>query len=165
MATQVINKTATYLTFKLGQEDYAIDVLKVKEILEVTRITKVPKTPNFMKGVINLRGNVVPVVDMHLKFGIEKTEQTVDTCIIVLEVTIDKETVVLGALADTVQEVVNIEPENIEATPHVGTHLNTEFILGIGKMDEQFVIILNIDKIFSEEEITVVKSAAHTEGV
>jgi purine-binding chemotaxis protein CheW len=106
-----------------------------------------------MRGVINLRGSVVPVIDMRLKFGMTETERTVNTCIIVVEVTMDGETVVLGSLADSVQEVIEMEPDSIEEAPHIGTHLNTEFIKGMGKHDGRFVMILDIDKIFSEQEL------------
>jgi purine-binding chemotaxis protein CheW len=153
MSVTDINETVQYLTFKLSDEVFALDVAKVREILEITTITKVPQTPDFMRGVINLRGSVVPVIDMRLKFGMSSTEQTVNTCIIVVEVQMDDEVIVLGALADSVQEVVEMEPEQIEAAPHIGTRLNTEFIKGMGKHDGRFIIILDIDKVFSGAEI------------
>lgn len=149
-----INETVQYLTFKLSDEVFALDVAKVREILEITNITKVPQTPDFMRGVINLRGSVVPVIDMRLKFGMSETEQTVNTCIIVAEVNMDGDTTVLGALADSVQEVVEMEPESIEAAPHIGTKLNTDFIKGMGKLDSRFVMILDIDKVFSSDELS-----------
>jgi purine-binding chemotaxis protein CheW len=142
-----------YLTFKLADEIFALDVAKVREILELTTITKVPQTPDFMRGVINLRGSVVPVVDMRLKFGMSMTGQTVNTCIIVVEVNLDGDSIVLGALADSVQEVVEMEPENIEPPPQIGTKLNTDFIRGMGKIDDDFVMILDIDRIFSSAEV------------
>jgi purine-binding chemotaxis protein CheW len=145
--------TTQYLTFNLGDEVFAVDVGKVREILEITNITKVPQTPEFMRGVINLRGSVVPVIDMRLKFGMSETERTVNTCIVVVEVKMDGETTVLGALADSVQEVIDMEPEQIEAAPHIGTHLNTDFIKGMGKHDGRFVMILDIDRIFSSDEL------------
>jgi purine-binding chemotaxis protein CheW len=159
MSTEVLNKIATYLTFNLMQEVYALDVLKVKEVLEVTKITKVPKTPRFMRGVINLRGSVVPVVDLKYKFGMGDTQETVHTCIIVMEVIIDNEIKVIGALADAVKEVINLEPEQIEPSPYLGTKLSIEFIKGVGKIGEEFVIILDIDKIFSEDEFEAVSSS------
>lgn len=154
MSVAGITETVQYLTFKLADEVFALDVAKVREILEITNITKVPQTPDFMRGVINLRGSVVPVIDMRLKFGMSETEQTVNTCIIVVEITMDGDTTVLGALADSVQEVVEMEPENIEAAPHIGTNLNTDFIRGMGKVDGRFVMILDIDKVFSSDELT-----------
>ncbi len=152
-----INETRQYLTFKLSDEMFGVDVAQVREILDYIKITKVPQTPDFMCGVINLRGSVVPVVDMNLKFSMAKTERTVNTCIVVVEVNIDGDTTVLGALVDSVQEVFEIEPENIEPAPRIGTKLKTEFIKGMGKHNERFIIILDIDKIFSSEELLSVK--------
>jgi purine-binding chemotaxis protein CheW len=137
----------------LGEEVFAVDVARVREILELTTITQVPQVPPYMRGVINLRGSVVPVIDMRLKFGMSETERTVNTCIIVVEVQMEVETIVLGALADNVQEVIELESSLIEPAPHIGTHLNTEFIKGMGKHDERFVMILDIDKVFSSEEL------------
>ena len=153
MSVAGITETVQYLTFKLSDEVFALDVAKVREILEITNITKVPQTPDFMRGVINLRGSVVPVIDMRLKFGMSATEQTVNTCIIVVEINMEGDTVVLGALADSVQEVVEMEPESIESAPHIGTKLNTDFIKGMGKVDERFVMILDIDRVFSSDEL------------
>ena len=153
MGVASITESIQYLTFKLADEIFALDVAKVREILEVTTITKVPQTPDFMRGVINLRGSVVPVVDMRLKFGMSMTEQTVNTCIIVVEINLDGDSLVLGALADSVQEVVEMEAESIEPAPHIGTKLNTDFIRGMGKVDDHFVMILDIDKIFSSAEL------------
>ena len=157
MSVAGITETTQYLTFKLGDEVFALDVAKVREILEITQITKVPQTPDFMRGVINLRGSVVPVIDMRLKFGMSPTEQTVNTCIIVVEVQLEGDVVILGALADSVQEVVELDPEVIEAAPHIGTRLNTDFIRGMGKHDSHFVIILDIDRVFSSDEIARVQ--------
>ena len=109
MSVAEIAVTTQYLTFKLGEEVYAVDIAKVREVLDFTTVTKVPRTPEFMRGVINLRGSVVPVVDLRLKFGMSRTENTVNTCIIILEVRVDSETTVLGALADSVQEVIDLE--------------------------------------------------------
>jgi len=152
-----ILETTQYLTFKLEDEVFALDISKVREVLDFTTITKVPRTPNFMRGVINLRGSVVPVVDMRLKFGLTKTEKTVNTCIIIVEIALDGDTTVLGALADSVQEVIELEPGQIEAAPKIGTRLRTEFIRGMGKRDEHFIIILDIDKVFSADELSLVQ--------
>ena len=157
MSVAGINETVQYLTFKLADEIFALDVAKVREILEITTITKVPRTPDFMCGVINLRGSVVPVIDMRLKFGMSATERTVNTCIIVVEVQMEDEVIVLGALADSVQEVVEMEPEQIEAAPHIGTQLNTDFIKGMGKHDGHFIMILDIDRVFTTEELSSVQ--------
>ena len=163
MAVSTITEAVQYLTFKLADEIFALDVAKVREILEFTSITKVPQTPEFMRGVINLRGSVVPVVDLRLKFGMEPTEQTINTCIIVVEVTLEGDNTVLGALADSVQEVVEMEPDQIEPAPHIGTRLNTDFIKGMGKHDENFIMILDIDRVFSEQEMAAVQDAGGAE--
>ena len=149
-----------YLTFTLEGEQYAVEVNKVKEVLEYTEVTKVPRTQEFMRGVINLRGSVVPVVDLRLKFDMGKTEQTIDTSIVVLEVEIDDDTVTIGALADSVQEVIGLNDSQIEPAPSIGTKIDNRFIRGIGKLSEQFIIILDIDRIFRDEEIAAV--AEHT---
>ena len=153
MSVAAITETRQYLTFKLDEEIFAVDVAKVREILEFTTITKVPQTPGFMRGVINLRGSVVPVMDMRLKFGMPETEKTVNTCIIVVEVNHEGETIIIGALADSVQEVFELEPEQVEPAPRIGTKLNTDFILGMGKHDGQFIMILDIDCTFTSEDI------------
>ena len=148
-----------YLTFTLADEVFSVDVARVREILEITNITKVPQVPDFMRGVINLRGCVVPVIDLRQKFGMQETAQTVNTCIIVVEVQMDGENIVLGALADSVQEVIEMEPSQIEAAPHIGTHLNTEFLRGMGKHNEGFVMILDIDKVFSCLDLSAMQGA------
>jgi purine-binding chemotaxis protein CheW len=158
MSVTGITETRQYLTFNLGEESFAIDVAHVREILEFTTVTKVPRTPEFMRGVINLRGSVVPVMDMRLKFGLVKTEKTVNTCIIVVEVAVDEETTVLGALVDSVQEVFELEANQIEPSPKMGTGLRTEFIKGIGKRDDRFVIILDVDKLFSVDELEIAET-------
>lgn len=159
MSVAGITETTQYLTFKLEDEVFALDISKVREVLDFTTVTKVPRTPEFMRGVINLRGSVVPVVDMRLKFGMPITEKTVNTCIIIVEIDLDGETAVLGALADSVQEVLDLEPEQIEPPPRIGTKLRTEFIKGMGKRDEHFIIILDIDKVFSVDELALVQES------
>jgi purine-binding chemotaxis protein CheW len=160
MSITAITETTQYLTFKLAEEIFALDVAKVREILEFSTVTKVPQTPEFMRGVINLRGSVVPVIDLRLKFGMTATEQSVNTCIIVAEVDMDDETILLGALADSVQEVNEMEPGQIEAAPHIGTRLNTDFIKGMGKQDGNFIMILDIDKVFGTDELAMIAEAA-----
>ncbi|UFS68783.1 chemotaxis protein CheW [Geomonas sp. RF6] len=156
MAVETIAVTTQFLTFKLEDELFALDIGKVREVLDFTTITKVPQTPEYMRGVINLRGSVVPVVDMRLKFGMTGAEKTVNTCIIIVEVELDGETVVMGAMADAVQEVLDLEPDQVEPPPRIGTKLNTDFIRGMGKHGEDFIIILDIDKVFSAEELACV---------
>lgn len=157
MSVETVTDVTQYLTFTLADEVFSVDVARVREILEMPSITKVPQVPEFMRGVINLRGCVVPVIDLRLKFGMPATAQTVNTCIIVVEVAMDGESIVLGSMADSVQEVIEMEPSQIEAAPHIGTHLKTEFLKGMGKHNEKFVMILDIDKVFSGEELAAVQ--------
>ena len=152
MAVETITEITQYLTFKLEDELFALDIGKVREVLDFTSITKVPQTPDYMRGVINLRGSVVPVVDLRLKFGMGLAEKTVNTCVIIVEVDLEGEKVVMGAMADAVQEVLDLEPDQIEPPPRIGTKLNTDFIKGMGKHAEQFIIILDIDKVFSTDD-------------
>lgn len=147
-----------YLTFTLDGEQYAIGVAKVREVLEHTKITKLPRTAEFMKGIINLRGAGVPVIDLRLKFGLQETPITKDTSIIVMEVESQDGLVVVGALADAVHEVVEIEEKAVEPAPRFGTRLSAEFIKGVGKREELFIIILDIDRIFNAEEISVLSA-------
>lgn len=162
MADEGSNQTNQYLTFRLGEEIFALEIGKVREVLDFSAVTKVPQTPPFMRGVINLRGSVVPVMDMNLKFGRPDTEKTVNTCIIIAEVTVDGENTIVGALADSVQEVLDMEPGQIEPAPKIGTKLNTEFIKGMGKADDTFIMILDIDKVFSVEEMGQIGTSSQT---
>ena len=159
MSIPSITEIRQYLTFQLEDEIFGLDVSHVREILEFTAVTKVPGTPDYMRGVINLRGSVVPVLDMRLKFGLTQTERTVNTCVVVVEASFEKENMVIGALVDSVQEVFELEANQIEPAPKIGTHLRTEFIKGMGKRDETFIIILDIDKVFSLEEFAGVVEA------
>ena len=157
MASAATLETMQYLTFRLAEEVFALDIAQVREVLDYTQITKVPRMPEFMRGVINLRGSVVPVVDLRLKFGMSATERTVNTCIIIAEVAIEGERTLLGALADSVQEVIDLEAGQIEPPPRLGTSIRAEFIRGMGKRDENFVIILDVDKVFSSDEMALVQ--------
>src|SRR5579863_9255456 len=157
MSVTEITTTRQYLTFKLGEEVFATDVAQVREVLDFTTITKIPRTPDFMSGVINLRGNVVPVVDLRLCFEMSKTEKTVNTCIVVVEVQLDGESTVIGALADSVEEVIDLEPDQIQPAPKIGTQIRTDFIKGMGKRDSQFIMILDIDRVFSAEELAAIR--------
>lgn len=159
MSVAEITETRQYLTFKLGQEVFAIEVAKVREVLDLTTITTIPRTPEFMAGVINLRGSVVPVVDLRLCFEMTKTESTRNTCIVVVEVLLDGESTVIGALADSVEEVIDLEPEQIQPAPKIGTQIRTDFIKGMGKRESGFLMILDIDRVFSAEEIAVARGA------
>ena len=159
MSIATITETTQYLTFKLADEVFAVDVAKVREILDYTPATKVPGTPSFMRGVINVRGNVVPVVDMRMKFGLSETEQTVDTCIVVMEIIVEEDKTILGALVDSVQEVFELEAAQIEPPPRIGTRWRTDFIRGIGKRANELIIILDTDKVFSINELGMIQNA------
>jgi len=158
MSVQGITQTSQYLTFKLDNEIYAMDITTVREVLDITQITKVPQMPDFMCGVINLRGSVVPVVDLRLKFGLEKAASVREACIVIIEIILDDEETVLGILVDSVQEVISLEPEQIDPPPRIGTRLKTQFIKGMGKKDKEFIIILETAKVFSAEELAVVQT-------
>jgi purine-binding chemotaxis protein CheW len=162
MAATEILETNKYLSFKLDNEIYAFDISQVREVLDYTEITKVPKMPAFVKGIINLRGGVVPVVDLRIKFDLPSSENTVNRCIIIMDITIDNEKTLIGALADSVQEVMTIEPDFIEPPPKIGTRLNTEFIRGMGKKNDKFIIIIDIDKVFSRGESYMLQETGET---
>jgi len=155
-----ITEAGQYLTFKLGEEIFALNVGQVREVLDLAAITKVPGTPDFMRGVINVRGSVVPVMDLRLKFGLSRTENTLDTRIIVMELSLEGEVVVLGTLADSVNEVIDLEPNQIEPPPKIGMRWRTEFIKGIGKRNDLFIIILDIDQVFSTDELAILDSVS-----
>ena len=158
-----VTEAKQYLSFNLDEEVFAVDIAKVREVLEFTTVTKVPQTPDFMRGVINLRGGVVPVVDMKLKFGMGETEKAINTCVIITEVEMeDGDTAVLGALADSVKEVFDLHDGEIEPAPKIGTQLNTEFLKGMGKKDNEFVLILDIDKVFSADELERIDTTGET---
>lgn len=140
-----------FLTFLLQDEEYGLEILKVREIMGLMEITTVPQTPNYVRGVINLRGQVIPVVDLRLKFGMDKGEDDKRTCIIVVDV----EGVMMGIVVDTVSEVMDINSSDIEATPSFGTELNTDYILGMGKVAGKVKILLDIDKVLTSEELVM----------
>jgi purine-binding chemotaxis protein CheW len=147
--------SAQYLTFTLDQERYAVEISKVREVLEFTTANRVPRTPEYMRGMINLRGNIVPVVDLRLKLGLSPTERTVDTCVIITEIDLEGEPLVLGVLADSVQEVIDLDAASITPCPRMGTRVDTRFIHGMGKREGQFLVVLNIDRVLTEEELRV----------
>ena len=153
-----------YLTFTLDEEMFAINIANTHEVLDLTTITRVPRTPEFLRGVINLRGSVIPVVDMRLKFDMPKAEETVNTSIIIMEITLDDESTVVGALVDSAQEVLDLEQDQIEPPPRFGTRLSTEFIKGMGKRGDRFIIILDINKVFSIDEFTLMQDAGSKES-
>ena len=148
------------LSFKVGEELFAANVSKVVEILEVTKITKVPRSPEYMRGVVNLRGSVLPVIDTRLKFGMPAAIDTVDTCIMVLNIQMENESYVLGALVDAVQEVFEITNDQIKPAPTIGSKYKSEFIDGMIRLNEEFIMLLQVDKVFSSEEIITVTDAS-----
>ncbi|MCU0531928.1 MAG: chemotaxis protein CheW [Syntrophales bacterium] len=149
-----------YLTFSLAGEEYGIGILKVKEIIGMMPVTHVPRTPEFVKGVVNLRGKVIPVVDLRLRFALEAAAYTERTCIIVVEVAGANGSVMMGIVVDAVSEVLNIRGADIENTPAFGVRLNTDFILGMAKAAGGIKILLDIDKVLSSEDIVAIRHAA-----
>lgn len=143
------NISNQYLTFTLRDEDFAIDIAKVREVLDVTAMTKLPQMPSYISGVINLRGNVVPVLDLGCRLGMDPVVPTKNTCVVIVESKIDDDLVSLGTLTDSVQMVLDLKDSEIETVPRMGTNINTDFINGMGKQGEKFLVILNIDRVLS----------------
>lgn len=161
--TEDTSKTNSYLTFTLGDEEFAAHVDKVLNILEMTKITRVPKAPCYMKGVINLRGMVLPLIDTRLKFGMSETINSPNTCILVLEINMDGETIKLGALADSVQEVIEIAADQLQPPPSIGSKYKSEFIEGVVHLNERFIMVLNMDLIFTLDELTKIVETSDKE--
>lgn len=149
-------QTDQYLTFTLAEETFATEIVKVREVIDYVHVTRVPRMPPYLRGVINLRGSVVPVIDLRLVLGMPSIENTIDTCVIIAEVRLDGEILHLGMLADSVQEVIDVNPSQIDPPPKLGSMLDTNFISGMGKREEGFFIILNIDRVLSADEIASV---------
>lgn len=162
---EVTNSISTNLSFMLDNEVFATNVENVLEILEVKPITKVPKSPDYIKGVINLRGSVLPVVDLKLIFGLPPVEINEDTCIIVLSVEIDGEQIILGALVDAVSEVLEIAQDTIEPAPSIGNKYNADFLQGMWKKDENFIMLLNVNNVFASEELSVIQESVEEQLV
>ena len=154
------DREGKYLTFILAEEEYGISILKIKEIIGMMPITTVPQTPEFVKGVINLRGKVIPVIDLRLRFGMDAIDYTDRTCIIVVEIEGSSGLVMIGIVVDAVSEVLNIKGDEIEDTPTFGTKLNTDYILGMAKREGGVKILLDIDRVLSAEEVAVLEKAA-----
>ncbi|MBF0565405.1 MAG: purine-binding chemotaxis protein CheW [Nitrospirae bacterium] len=171
MAVAEIAEAGQYLTFQLNEEVFSVDISKVREVLEFTTITKVPRMPEYIRGAINLRDSVVPVIDLRIKFGMAMTEKTINTCIIIVEVDVgggiasgERNKMVTGVLVDAVQEVMDIESKDIEPAPGIGIGLKTEFIKGMGKHGDHFIIILDIDKVFSSMDILGIQGTGGVES-
>ena len=145
-----------YLTFFLADEEYAVNIQKVKEIIEYSSVTKVPKVPRWIRGVINLRGNVVPVVDLAVRFALDEQPTTKTTCIVIVEVRQESENTVMGVIADAVNQVIELNPGDIEQPPAFGTRVRLEYLAGMGKLGKKFALILNIDRILSAAELLTV---------
>jgi purine-binding chemotaxis protein CheW len=149
-----------YLTFTLAGEEYGIGILKIREIIGMMSITSVPQAPGFVKGVINLRGKVIPVIDLRLRFGMPAMDYTERTCIIVVQIDLPETTINIGIVVDSVSEVLNISGGDIEDAPMFGTQLNTNYILGMAKIEGGVKILLDIDKVLTENEIGLLEKAA-----
>lgn len=154
------SKINSYLTFKLEDEIFGANVSKVLNILEMTKITKVPKAPNYMKGVINLRGAVLPLIDTRIKFDMGETNYTTNTCILVLDIDMAGEAVHVGALVDSVQEVIEIDDASIQPPPSIGSKYKSEFIEGMAKINDEFIMLLNMDLIFSTDELSLLRDSS-----
>ena len=160
---------AQYLGFHVAGEEYAVGILRVREILEYDTITRVPGTPASIRGVINLRGSVVPVVDLALKLGLPESPLTKRTCIVIVEVDLDGERTVMGVMADSVTQVIDLSPEDIEPPPTFGTRVHVDYLLGMGKAGKKFILLLDIDRVLSSSELQAAAAAslaaASTEGL
>jgi purine-binding chemotaxis protein CheW len=153
MAAATLNQAAYYITFRLGDELFAIPVAQVREVLDMSVITRVPKAPNYMRGVVNVRGSAIPVVDLRLKFGLSAAADSVNTRIVVLELNLDGEAVVVGGIADSVHDVIELEPSLIEEPPRMAMRWRAELVLGMGRCGDEFVIILDIDRVFTLDDV------------
>ena len=158
--TQNRSRAGKYLTFALGQEEYGLEILKVREIIGYMDITSVPQTPQYVKGVINLRGQVIPVVDLRSKFNMDTVEPDEQTCVVVVEITAQDTSISTGVIVDHVSEVIDVEEQLIEDPPQFGAAVNTDFILGIGKIGESVKILLDIDKVLCDTAVTALASPA-----
>ena len=154
-----------YITFRLGNELFAVDVASVREVLDLTQITHVPTAPPYMRGVVNVRGSAIPVVDLRLRFGLPAVVETVNTRILVLELEIEGEQAVLGGIADSVHEVIELEPAQIAPPPTIAMRWRSEFIQGMGKRGDEFIILLDINAVFTAGEMTTIRVSATENGV
>ncbi len=164
MAIETAAELSQYLTFKLDEEFFTVKVHNVREILEYVKITKMPDSPPFMRGIINVRGSVIPVIDLRQKFGMAGTVPKTSTRIIVLEVERETGSLVIGALADSVKEVIELPPDQIEPPPDMGTRWKKEYITGVGKYNDEFIMVLDINKVFSHTELTLMESGSGGEA-
>jgi len=161
----LITETAQYITFKLGDELFAVNVTQVREVLELSQITRVPTAPPYMRGVVNVRGKAIPVADLRLKFGLPPVADTVNSRIVVMELEVDGEQTVIGGIADSVHEVIELEPGQINPPPRLAMRWRTELIQGMGRRGEEFIIILNINQVFASDGPALVGGTLDTEMV
>jgi len=159
----MISEIRQYMTFRLGNELFAIAVAQVREVLEVSTITRVPTAPDYMRGVVNVRGKAIPVVDLRLRFGLPPAAETVSTRTIVMELLLDGETTVLGGIADSVHEVIELDPSAINPPPRIAMRWKAEFIMGMGRRGDDFIIILDVNAVFASEDLALVEQAAKEE--
>jgi len=160
MPSPKITETARYLTFRLGEELFAINVFKAREVLDVSRTTSVPTAPDYLRGVVNVRGNAIPVVDLRIKFGLPATAETLSTRVIVMDLLIDGAPVVLGGMADAVHEVMELEPNEINEPPSIGVRWRTDLILGMGRRGDRFILILDIERVFASDDLALAALSA-----
>jgi len=165
LSESLAQRAGKYLTFRMAGEEYGLEILKVQEIIGIMDITRVPRTPGFVRGVINLRGRVIPVIDLRLKFGMASKEQTEKTCIVVVQLAGVEARTTMGILVDEVSEVMNFVEDQMEDTPSFGPTISTDFILGIGKVENKVVMLLDVDKVMSESELTAVVEATSLDPV
>ena len=157
-------KGGKFLTFLMANEKYGLEILKVREIMGMMDVTSIPTTPAFIRGVINLRGKVIPVVDLRLKFGIKAKEDTQRTCIIVVHLAQTAQEMTVGIIVDEVSDVLDIKQDEIEPPPSFGENIRTDFILGMGKVDQKVMTLLDIDRVLTEQEVALVESSSGKKG-
>ena len=150
---KMVGETKSFLSFILAEEHFTIPVMKIMEILEVPKITKVPQSPNFLVGVINLRGAVLPVIDTRIKFGMSHIEYTINTCVLVLNIEVNDENLIVGALVDSVSEVFELHDSKIKPTPTIASRYRADYIQGMIQENDHFMMVLNIDKVFSSNDL------------
>jgi purine-binding chemotaxis protein CheW len=153
MSNDSRKKVNSYLSFQIGTEIFAANVTSILNILEMTKITRVPKSPVFMKGVMNLRGSVLPVLDTRIKFGLPETEYTTNTCILVLEILSKNETIQMGAIVDNVQEVLELSDDEIQPPPSIGTNYRSDFLVGMANKNNNFIMIIDVNEVFADYDI------------
>ena len=164
MADSSPTASGYYITFKLGDELFAIEVDRVREVLDLSPITRVPTAPSYMRGVVNVRGSAVPVVDLRLKFGLESAPDTVHSRIVVLELELDREKVVVGGLADSVHDVIELDRTAIDEAPRIAMRWRSELIAGLGKQGDKFIILLEIDRVFASDRLLLAAQGEADEG-